>query len=162
MQTESPQIDISRVLDAPRELAYRAFTDPDHFAAWWGPIGNSVPREEIEFDVRPGGHQRWTELSAGDPDVRVRVSLDLTDVTDGEVLDGLMHVAGRLPAGYDPFKTRVRVEFHDETDGRTRLKIRQWLPPDLASSAHKGWLEALTKLDATLVDAWTSPSSIGA
>jgi uncharacterized protein YndB with AHSA1/START domain len=33
------------VFDAPRELVYRAFTDPDHLAAWWGPIGNSLPRE---------------------------------------------------------------------------------------------------------------------
>src|ERR1041384_3599711 len=99
MQTEDPQIDISRVLDAPRGLAYLAFTDPDHFAAWWGPIGDSLPREEIDFDVRPGGHQRWTELSAADPDIRVHIHVELTEVTDGEVLDGLMHVAGRLPEG---------------------------------------------------------------
>ncbi|HEX3591718.1 MAG TPA: SRPBCC domain-containing protein [Pseudonocardiaceae bacterium] len=61
MQTETPQIDVSRVLDAPRELVYRAFTDPDHFVAWWGPMGNALPRQEIEFDVCPGGHQRWME-----------------------------------------------------------------------------------------------------
>ena len=56
MDTETPQLAISRVFDAPRELVYRAFTDPDHLAAWWGPIGNSLPRDEIEFDVRPGGY----------------------------------------------------------------------------------------------------------
>ena len=54
---------VSRVFDAPRELVYRAFTDPDHLAPWWGPSGNSLPRDEIEFDVRPGGYQRWTEVS---------------------------------------------------------------------------------------------------
>ena len=37
MNTETPQLVISRVFDAPRELVYRAFTDPDHLAAWWGP-----------------------------------------------------------------------------------------------------------------------------
>ena len=58
MNSEIPQLVISRVFDAPRELVYRAFTDPDHLAAWWGPIGNSLPRDEIEFDVRPGGYQR--------------------------------------------------------------------------------------------------------
>jgi uncharacterized protein YndB with AHSA1/START domain len=52
MDTEAPQIVISRVFDAPRALVYRAFTDPDHLAAWWGPIGNALPRDEIEFDVR--------------------------------------------------------------------------------------------------------------
>ena len=40
MNTETAQLVISRVFDAPRELVYRAFTDPDHLAAWWGPIGN--------------------------------------------------------------------------------------------------------------------------
>jgi uncharacterized protein YndB with AHSA1/START domain len=33
------------VFDAPRQLVYRAFTDPDHLAAWWGPTGNSLPRQ---------------------------------------------------------------------------------------------------------------------
>jgi uncharacterized protein YndB with AHSA1/START domain len=162
MQTEPPQIEISRVFDAPRDLVYRAFTEPDHFAAWWGPIGNSLPREEIDFDVRPGGHQRWTETSTADPDIRVQVTVDLTDVADGEVLDGLMHVAGRLPEGIEPFETRVRVEFHDEADGRTRLEIRQWLPAHLTGSAEQGWLQSLTKLDAALVDARTAPSGIEA
>ncbi|GAB2689515.1 hypothetical protein GCM10027089_08520 [Nocardia thraciensis] len=32
-----------------------------HFVAWSGPIGNSLPRKEIEFDVRPGGNQRSSE-----------------------------------------------------------------------------------------------------
>lgn len=160
MHPETRRIDISRVLDAPRELVYRAFTDPDHFAAWWGPIGSSLPREEIEFDVRPGGHQRWTEVSSADPGIRVRIHVDLTDVIDGELLDGLMHVTGQLPDGVEPFETRVRVEFHDEAAGRTRLKIRQWLPPHLTGSAEQGWREALTELDTTLTGAQTPPSTV--
>ena len=66
MNTETPQLVISRVFDAPRELVYRAFTDPDHLAAWWGPISNSLPRDEIVFHVRPGGYQWWTEANAAD------------------------------------------------------------------------------------------------
>ncbi|WP_262851635.1 SRPBCC family protein [Mumia quercus] len=146
MQAEAPQIEISRVVDAPRALVYRAFTDPDHFVAWWGPVGSSLPRTEIEFDVRPGGHQRWTEVSAADPDVQVQVDVDLTDVTEGELIDGLMHVTGRLPLGIAPFRTRLRVEFFDEADGRTRLEIRQWLPPEQTGNAEQGWHEALTAL----------------
>jgi uncharacterized protein YndB with AHSA1/START domain len=48
MYPDEPQLAISRVLDAPRELAFRAFTDPDHLATWWGPSGNTLPRDEIE------------------------------------------------------------------------------------------------------------------
>lgn len=138
------------MFDAPRELVYRAFTEPDHLAAWWGPTGNSLPREEIEFDVRPGGFQRWTEVNAAEPELRVRVHVDLTDVADGELLEGVMHVGGRLQEGIEPFETRLRIEFHDEADGRTRLEIRQWLPERLAPHSAEGWRQAFTKLTAAL------------
>jgi len=148
--TTTPQLALTRIFDAPRTLLYQEFTDPDLLAAWWGPIGNSLPRDEIEFDVRPGGHQRWTEVSAADPRIRVHVRFDLTQVVDGELLDGTMHVTGQLPEGFEPFETRVRLEFHDEADGRTRLEVRQWLPEHLASPSDQGWREAFTKLDAAL------------
>lgn len=148
--TTTPQLALTRIVDAPRALVYQAFTDPDHFAAWWGPIGNSLPRDEMEFDVRPGGYQRWTEVSAADLGVRAHISVDLTDVAEGELLDGIMHVTGQLPEGIEPFETRVRIEFHDEADGRTRIEIRQWLPEHLASPSQEGWLEAFAKLDAVL------------
>ncbi|KHL11776.1 uncharacterized protein YndB with AHSA1/START domain [Mumia flava] len=161
-ETETPQIAISRVVDAPRELAYRAFTEPAHFAAWWGPTGSSLPHEEIAFDVRPGGRLRWVEVSADDPTVRVRVAVDLTEVVDGEVVDGRYHLSGRLPGGIDAFETRIRVEFFDEPDGRTRLEIRQWVPADVSSGAEAGWREALTTLDATLAGTRTPPSGVEA
>jgi hypothetical protein len=101
--------------------------------------------------VRPGGFQRWTEVAAAQPDLRVHIHVDLTDVADGELLDGVMHVSGRLQDDLEPFATRFRVEFHDEPDGRTRLEIRQWLPAHLAGPSNQGWLEALDKLDASLL-----------
>ena len=150
MNTETPQLVISRVFDAPRELVYRAFTDPDHLAAWWGPIGNSLPRDEVEFDVRPGGYQRWSEVFPGEPGIWTHGRIDLTDVVDGELLDGVMRITGHLPGGFEPFETRMRVEFYDEPDGRTRLEIMQWLPEQYVSPSTGGWGEALTKLDALL------------
>jgi uncharacterized protein YndB with AHSA1/START domain len=148
--TTAPQLALSRTFDAPRTLVYQAFTDPDHFAAWWGPIGNSLPRDEIDFDVRPGGHQRWTEVFAADPRLRVHIEVDLAQVVDGELLDGTMRVTGQLQEGMEPFETRVSFEFHDEADGRTRLEVRQWLPEHLASPSKEGWRQAFTKLDAAL------------
>ena len=70
---------------------------------------------------------------------------------DGDLLEGVMHVSGRLQEGVEPFETRFRIEFHDESDGRTRLEIRQWLPTHLAGPSNRGWLEAFEKLDATLL-----------
>jgi len=148
--TTVPQLALTRIFDAPRAQVYRAFTDPDHFAEWWGPIGNSLPRDEIEFDVRPAGHLLWTEVFPAQSHVRVHIRLDLTDVVDGELLDGTMHVTGQLPDGFEPFETRVRIEFHDEGDRRTRLEVRQWLSEHLVSPSEEGWRQAFTKLDAAL------------
>ena len=148
--TTTAQLALTRIVNAPRALVYQAFTDPEHFAAWWGPIGNSVPRDEMEFDVRPGGHQRWAEVFPAQPGSRVDVRFDLAQVVDGELLDGILGVTGRLPGGFEPFETRVRIEFHDEAEGRTRLEIRQWLPKHLVSPSEQGWHEAFTKLDAAL------------
>jgi uncharacterized protein YndB with AHSA1/START domain len=44
---------ISRVLDAPRSLVWKCFTDPEHMKQWWGPKGATVVKSEM--DLRPGG-----------------------------------------------------------------------------------------------------------
>ena len=51
------EVVISRVLDAPRELVFEAWTDPRHVGQWWGPHGftNTIH----EMDVRPGGVWRF-------------------------------------------------------------------------------------------------------
>jgi uncharacterized protein YndB with AHSA1/START domain len=160
MNAELHHLAITRIVEAPRALVYRAFTDPNELAAWWGPDGNELPRDEIDFDVRPGGHQRWTEVNPAAPDLRVRVHLDLADVTENELIEGVMRVAGRLPEGIEPFETRLRVEFHDEGDARTRIEIRQWLAGPLAAPSEQGWRQAFAKLDAALAGA--SAARIGA
>jgi hypothetical protein len=44
---------IARVFDAPRSLAFSAWTSPNHVAQWWGPHGFTNP--VCELDARPGG-----------------------------------------------------------------------------------------------------------
>jgi uncharacterized protein YndB with AHSA1/START domain len=44
---------ISRVFDAPRDLVFKAFTDPEHMKHWWGPKGFTVIKSEM--DLRVGG-----------------------------------------------------------------------------------------------------------
>lgn len=48
----------TRVLTAPREAVYRAFSDPSRLAQWWGPKGFTSNMRE--FDLRPGGSWRFT------------------------------------------------------------------------------------------------------
>lgn len=55
---QGPEMLISRVIQAPRELVWRAFTDPEHLTHWWGPFGFTIETETFEF--RSGGTWRHT------------------------------------------------------------------------------------------------------
>ncbi|MEA2712035.1 MAG: hypothetical protein QOF78_4636 [Phycisphaerales bacterium] len=47
------EVVLTRIIDAPRALVFKAWIDPKRLAKWWGPKGFTNPRCEI--DVRPGG-----------------------------------------------------------------------------------------------------------
>src|SRR5438105_2304849 len=48
---------ISRLLQAPRELVFACFTDPEHMKQWWGPKGVTVVASKM--DLRPGGFYHY-------------------------------------------------------------------------------------------------------
>lgn len=150
MTAETTELSVSRVFDAPRALVYRAFTDPEQVAAWWGPTGSVRLVDEMDFDVRPGGHQRFVDVFPDDPTIRAQVRIDLADVVEGRVLDGVMRVCGHLPGSFEAFETRFRFEFYDEPDGRTRLEVRQWLPAHVSGATEAGWRQSFVALDAHL------------
>ena len=72
-ETPSYDIEMTRTLDVPRERVYQAFTDPDQFAEWYGPVGFPVDRATVELDAQVGGRQRFTMASDTDPSMRSRV-----------------------------------------------------------------------------------------
>jgi uncharacterized protein YndB with AHSA1/START domain len=53
MANKEQELVFTRVFDAPRELVFKAWTDPKQVAQWWGPRGFSNP--VCELDLRPGG-----------------------------------------------------------------------------------------------------------
>ena len=55
-QVTERELDITRVFDAPREVGWKAWTDPKKMAQWWGPHGFTNP--VCELDARPGGQIR--------------------------------------------------------------------------------------------------------
>jgi uncharacterized protein YndB with AHSA1/START domain len=136
---------ITRTFDAPRALVYRAFTDPDQLAAWFGPAGFSVPRETVEIDARPGGVERFTMVSDTDPAMASPVNARFTEVIENELLVGVE--AGPGPAA----SMTLRIEFHEEPGDRTRLVIRQGpFPGEIADMAREGWLSSFPNLDKLL------------
>ena len=53
---------IIRYVAATPEQLWHAWTEPDAIAQWWHLPLTSTPREELEFNVRPGGHYIYTSL----------------------------------------------------------------------------------------------------
>jgi uncharacterized protein YndB with AHSA1/START domain len=60
------EITIARLYDAPRELVWRAWTEPDRLARWWGKRGWTARLETIVIDLRVGGAFRVTTVSDED------------------------------------------------------------------------------------------------
>ncbi len=58
MANEGQELVLTRVLDAPRELVFKAWTDPKRVAQWWGPQG--FTSHVCELDARPGGASAFT------------------------------------------------------------------------------------------------------
>lgn len=56
------EITLTREFDAPRDLVWQAWTDPEHLARWWGPPGRSTPADSITVELRPGGTFRLSSI----------------------------------------------------------------------------------------------------
>ena len=56
-ETSDRELVLSRLIQAPRELVFKAWTDPRHVVEWWGPDGFTTTIQEM--DVRPGGVWRF-------------------------------------------------------------------------------------------------------
>ncbi|MGC4805635.1 SRPBCC family protein [Micromonospora sp. DT233] len=141
---------ITRIFDAPRELVYRAFTDPDQFAAWFGPVGWSVPRETVSIDARAGGRQSFTMVNDADPSLTSPADGTFVEVVENELLVAHEEVHD-FPGIPDGTVMEMRIELHDEGDGKTRLVLRQGpYPVEIETDARQGWGSSFGKLDALL------------
>jgi uncharacterized protein YndB with AHSA1/START domain/predicted enzyme related to lactoylglutathione lyase len=66
------EITITRVLDAPRELVWKSWTEPEQLAQWWGPAGWRTPVSSVTMDVRPGGEFSLTSKNEDGAEMPVR------------------------------------------------------------------------------------------
>jgi len=147
---ETGEISLTRIFDAPPELVYRAFVDPDQLCQWFGPVGFSVPCESVQIDARPGGFQRFVMVSNDDPTVRSPVDATFTEVVENELLVGHEDVEG-IPGTTGRVRFRVRLEFHAEPGGKTRLELRQGpFTEAMGEDTKTGWESSFTKLDSLL------------
>jgi uncharacterized protein YndB with AHSA1/START domain len=147
--TNSNELVITRIFDAPRELVYRAFTDPDQLAQWFGPVGFSVPRDTVDIDARVGGHQRFVMVSDENPSWTSPIDARFTEVIENKLLVGTQDVEG-IPGTQGTVTMSLRVEFHDD-GGKTRLLLRQGpFTKEQEDMTREGWNSSFTKLDTLL------------
>ena len=57
-ESKDRELVFTRVFDAPRELVWKAWTEPQHVSQWWGPRGFTTTIHDM--DLRPGGIWRQT------------------------------------------------------------------------------------------------------
>jgi uncharacterized protein YndB with AHSA1/START domain len=148
--TEHPyDIQITRVVDAPPERVYQAFTDPDQFARWYGPVGFPVHRDTVEVDARVGGRQRFEMVGEADPSMRTGFDGRFDEVVQNQLLSSRGAWEG-IPGQAGAWPSNLRVEFHDD-DGRTRLVVREGPhPPGTADLGRQAWEMMLPKLESLL------------
>jgi uncharacterized protein YndB with AHSA1/START domain len=114
---EDREIVLSRTFDAPRELVFRAFTDPAHLPQWWGPRGFTVTVQEI--DIRPGGV--WRFMMHG-PD-----GVDYPNWIAYQEIAAPERIAYAHGGEGDEPEFHGSIQFEDD-GGRTRLTMRLLLP----------------------------------
>jgi uncharacterized protein YndB with AHSA1/START domain len=143
------EIAISRIFNAPRELVFQAFVDPDQLAQWFGPVGASVPRDTIAVEARVGGHLRFV-MTTDDMTIRNPIDATFTEVIQNELLVADMRAEG-VPGVEGTLGATLRLEFHDEGDSKTRLELRQGpFDQEIGDQTKDGWESSFTKLDALL------------
>jgi uncharacterized protein YndB with AHSA1/START domain len=150
---------IERVFDAPRELVWKAWTEPELVMRWWGPKGFTAPAAEIDFRV--GGKILFAMQSAdfneGRPIwstgvYREIVPLERIVMTDSFAdEDGNVVPATHYGMGSDfPLEMLVTVTFED-LDVKTKMTLRhEGLPAGDKDDAGVGWNESFDKLAASL------------
>jgi uncharacterized protein YndB with AHSA1/START domain len=149
--TEAPayDIEITRIVAAPPERVYEAFTDPDQFAQWYGPVGFPVDRDTVELDGRVGGRQRFAMVSDADPSMRTGFDGRFIEVAQNVLLASRGAWDG-IPGQAAAWPSNLRVEFHDH-DGKTLLVMREGPhPPGTADLGRQAWEMMLPKLESLL------------
>ena len=145
------ELHITRVFDAPRELVWKVWTDPEHIKHWSGP--RQFAARDIENDPRPGG--KW----------RLRLHSDGFDIGDGvsrkldlwqggvnrEVVEPERLVYtfkwDQNPGLSENVETVITITF-EEHDGKTTMNFRQaFFVTSADRDGHmRGWNSSFDKL----------------
>jgi uncharacterized protein YndB with AHSA1/START domain len=138
---------ITRVFDAPPDVIWKAWTEPEHFKRWWGPKDYTAPHCTI--DLRVGGAYRLVNRIEGQDFPFKGVYREVSPpsrVVRTQIFD------------VEPWSNEEAVvtTVFDEIDGKTRLTSTMWFPSKAGRNAafqsgmEKGAGEAYDRLEQLL------------
>lgn len=140
------EIVLTRVIDAPRDLVFLAWTQEEHLTKWFGPSGFTI--ENIACDVRVGGMWRFVMVA---PDgTRFDNRMIFREIQPPE----LIWVDHGRDVDDDPGRFQMRVTFDEQQNGKTVVTLRQLHPTKEQRAAGIGFgavemgLQTLDKLAA--------------
>ncbi len=114
----------TRVFDAPRELVWKVWTEPEHIGQWWGPKGFTTTTHKME--VKPGGVWRFVMHGPDGRDYQNKITF--IEVVKPERLVYKHGGTGdKEDRDLEPVNFHVTVTFAEE-DGKTRLDMRSVFP----------------------------------
>ena len=165
-ETKSHEFVISRVLNAPRDLVWKAFTEPERMKQWWGPKGFTV--HVSKMDLRAGGTYHYgMKAPDGTPMWGKFMFREVVPQERMVVISSFSDEAGgttRHPmAPTWPLEMLSTFTFEEEPGGKTKFTIR-WSPHNATEEERKifdgahgsmqqGWSGTLEKLEAYLAKA---------
>lgn len=151
---------IERTLDAPVDVVWRLWTEPDQFAAWYGPTGASIPVSEIDLQVG-GSRKLCMEMQTPNGPMQMWFIGEYREIIQNQRLvytealsdsegNALPPSAMGMPDDH-PMETEVRVVLED-VGGKTKMVMtHEGVPAESPGGA--GWAMAIDKLEAHLAAA---------
>ncbi len=157
--TETKDVQIERTFDAPIDLIWAMWTEAEHFANWYGPMGAKIPKADM--DVRVGGRRHIGmeietpngqmqmffigEYREIDPKTRLVYTEAMADAEGTPMTAEQMG----MPSGA-AMETTIIVELEDLA-GSTRMRMTHvGVPAD--SPGGQGWAMAIDKMTTRVAE----------
>jgi uncharacterized protein YndB with AHSA1/START domain len=144
MSADPLSLRMTRVLPARREDVWRAMTDPDRIAEWWGPEGFTAP--EVDFDPQVGGHFR---IAMQPPDGELfHLHGEFREVDPPALLS---YTFAWDPPDPDDRETLLRLSLEDRGE-RTEVSCTQgeFATPARLELHEGGWTDCFERLEKLL------------
>jgi len=157
--TESKDVQIERTFDAPIDLIWSMWTEAEHYANWYGPMGAKIPTAEMDVVVGGRRHIGMEMETPNGPmqmffvgeyrEVTPKTRLVYTESMGDAEGNAMTAEQMGMPAGAS-METSVVVELED-LGGQTKMVMtHHGVPAD--SPGGQGWNMAIEKLEARVVE----------